>query len=61
MAGGLSEELADLFLDGVEPTGLELGSGSFGVVFEVKWGGKVLAAKKLHEFFFESDVTAESE
>ena len=50
----LAAEFNDLLLDDVEPTGVELGRGSFGLVFEVKWRGEVLAAKKLHDIFFES-------
>ena len=50
------EDFDDLQLDGVEPTGVQLGRGSFGLVFEVKRHGEVLAAKKLHDFFFEADA-----
>lgn len=52
----LSADFGDLLLDDVEPTGVELGRGSFGLVFEVKRHGEVFAAKKLHDFFFESDT-----
>ena len=50
----LAAEFNGLLLDDVEPTGVELGRGSFGLVFEVKRRGEVFAAKKLHDIFFES-------
>ena len=50
-------EHEDLLIKDVEETGVELGRGSYGVVFEVKWRGKVRAAKKLHDFFFWPEVT----
>ena len=52
----LSDESGDLMIHDVEETGVELGRGSYGVVFEVRWRGKTLAAKKLHDFFFEPEV-----
>ena len=58
MAGtSLAAEFNDLLLDDVEPTGVELGRGSFGLVFEVKRRGEVFAAKKLHDIFFESTTS----
>ena len=52
----LAAEYGELLIHNVEETGVELGRGSYGVVFEVRWRGKTLAAKKLHDFFFEPEV-----
>ena len=52
----LEAEYGDRVMHGVEETGVELGRGSSGVVFEVKWRGQVRAAKKLHDFFFEPEL-----
>ena len=49
-------EYGDLVIHEVEETGVELGRGSYGVVSEVRWRGKVRAAKKLHDFFFEPEL-----
>ena len=35
----------------IRPTGKILGRGSFGEVIEVKWQGKLYAAKRMHEIF----------
>ena len=40
-------------LDGVKPTGNEIGSGSFGRVFEVDYEGTYCAAKEIHEVFLQ--------
>ena len=53
----LEAEYEKLVMHGVEETGVELGRGSYGLVVEVKWRGQVLAAKKLHDFFFEPELT----
>ena len=52
----LEAEYGDLVIHDVQETGVELGRGSYGVVFEVKWRGKMRAAKKLHDFFFEPEL-----
>ena len=52
----LEAEYGDLVIHDVEETGVELGRGSYSVVFEVKWRGKMRAAKKLHDFFFEPEL-----
>ena len=38
-----------------------LGSGAFGEVFRATWKGSVVAAKKLHDIFFRSDVVPEEQ
>ena len=53
----LEAEYGDLLIHDVEETGVKLGRGSYGVVFEVKWRGKMRAAKKLHDFFFEPELS----
>ena len=55
-SSSLEAEYGDLLIYDVEETGVELGRGSYGVVFEVKWQGQVRAAKKLHDFFFEPEL-----
>ena len=35
-------------MEGVNPTGIEIGSGTYGRVFEVDYEGTVCAAKELH-------------
>ena len=55
-SSSLEAEYGDLLIYDVEETGVELGRGSYGVVFEVKWRGQVRAAKKLHDFFFEPEL-----
>ena len=52
----LAAEYGDLLIRDVEETGVELGRGSYGTVFEVKWRGELRAAKKLHDFFFEPAI-----
>jgi len=37
-----------LILDGVQPTGKEIGRGAYGRVFEVEYGEKRCAAKEVH-------------
>jgi len=39
---------ADLILNGVDPTGEEIGCGSYGRVFQVNYEGTFCAAKELH-------------
>ena len=36
-------------MEGVNPTGIEIGSGTYGRVFEVDYEGTVCAAKELHK------------
>ena len=38
----------DLILHGIDPTGEEIGCGSYGRVFEVNYEGTFCAAKELH-------------
>ena len=34
----------------IQPTGVELGHGSYGVVVQMKWKGDLVAAKRLHRY-----------
>ena len=36
-------------MEGVNPTGVEIGSGTYGRVFEVDYEGTLCAAKELHK------------
>ena len=38
-----------------------LGSGAFGEVFEATWKGSLVAAKKLHDIFFQTNVVPEEQ
>ena len=38
-----------ILVEGVNPTGNEIGSGTFGKVFEVDYEGTLCAAKEIHE------------
>ena len=52
------DELKNLTLKGVVPQNKELGRGAFGVVYVVKYGRVVCAAKKIHPALTEN-VTPE--
>ena len=52
------DELKDLTLKGVVPQSVELGRGAYGVVYTVKYGGVVCAAKKIHSILTDN-VTPE--
>ena len=39
-----------ILVEGVNPTGNEIGSGTFGKVFEVDYEGTLCAAKEIHEY-----------
>ena len=45
------EELNDVTLKGVVPLNENLGVGSYGAVFTVKYNGRVYAAKRIHSIF----------
>ena len=48
MASIVSVDWDSLTLHGVNPTGKEIGRGSFGRVFEVDYEGTLCAAKEIH-------------
>ena len=49
MAGSnISANWGSLILNGVNPTGKEIGRGAYGRVFEVNYEGKLCAAKEVH-------------
>ena len=50
-----------LFVSGIEVDSTAVkGTGSYGAVYVAKWHGTKVAAKRLHEIFFEALVTPES-
>lgn len=48
-----SSVLSGLVLNGIEPTGEELGKGGNGVTYKVSWNGTICAAKKIHSVLLE--------
>ena len=44
----MASNWGSLILDGVNPTGKEIGRGAYGRVFEVNYEGTLCAAKELH-------------
>ena len=44
----------NLKIEGVRPTGRELGRGSYGEVIEVEWCSTICAAKRMHDIFLHS-------
>ena len=42
-----------LSLDGINPTGKEIGRGAYGRVFEVSYEGKICAAKEVHQLLLQ--------
>ena len=48
MTSSLTTYLNLLVLDGVDPTGKEIGCGAYGRVFEVNYEGTLCAAKEVH-------------
>ena len=43
-----------VLVEGVNPTGIEIGSGTYGRVFEVDYEGTLCIAKELHEHMAQS-------
>jgi len=56
----MSELLRNLTLTGVEPTGRDLGRGTYGQVVEVKHCGKRYAAKEIHTMLLEGITLEEN-
>ena len=54
----ISESLKQLTLSGVKREGRELGSGAYGKVYTVKYGGVAYAAKEIHALLLQ-DAGAE--
>lgn len=46
----------DLVLQGVNPTGEEIGVGSYGRVFEVNYEGTFCAAKEIHKVLLKCGI-----
>ena len=51
--------LEDLILTGVEYVGEELGRGAYGLVYSVKYGGCLCAAKEIHQIFLQGIASQE--
>jgi len=45
---GEKQTVASLIINGVKETGVEIGVGAYGRVFEVEYCGKICAAKEVH-------------
>jgi len=54
-------DLTDLTLTGVEHVGQELGRGAYGLVYSVKYGGTLCAAKEIHQVFLQGLTLQEKE
>ena len=62
MLRGLFPEAADwIVTDVVVRRARRLGGGAFGEVFEATWKGSLVAAKKLHDIFFQTNVVPEEQ
>jgi len=55
------KDFRDLTLIGVEYVGQELGRGAYGLVYSVKYGGCLCAAKEIHQIFLEGIASQDKE
>lgn len=53
MANNGLSHLSGLLLNGIEPTGVDLGKGGNGVTYKVLWNGTTCAAKRIHSVLLE--------
>jgi len=54
MANKENDGWCQLILNGVNPTGKEIGHGAYGRVFEISYEGTICAAKEIHKQLLDS-------